>query len=150
MTDLNKLRSEFESNEYINSIVQNFEWSKEFNNYQIKDCVINGDVFDLILAKDNEQFLNGAWFGWQEKAKAQAVLEHIITLQRNVEVFKFDLLDLLRRSLKSSKVLKTRENWSHVSKMVGLGSTTSTLLCKEMNVDPYGTVFVASESGAEQ
>ncbi|SUU42166.1 Uncharacterised protein [Acinetobacter baumannii] len=73
MTDLNKLRSEFESNKYINSIVQNFEWSEEFNNYQIKDCVINGDVFDLILAKDNEQFLNGAWFGWQEKAKAQAV-----------------------------------------------------------------------------
>lgn len=84
-----------------------------------------------------------------EKAKAQEVPEHIITLQRNGEVFKFDLLDLLRRSLKSSKVLKTRENWSHVSKMVGLGSTTATLLCKEMNVDPDGTVFVASESGAE-
>ncbi|MDV7638682.1 hypothetical protein R4611_02085 [Acinetobacter baumannii] len=79
----------------------------------------------------------------------QAVPEHIITLQRNGEVFKFDLLDLLRRSLKSSKVLKTRENWSHVSKMVGIGSTTATLLCKEMNVDPDGTVFVASESGAE-
>lgn len=78
----------------------------------------------------------------------QAVPEHIVTLQRNGEVFKFDLLDLLRRSLKSSKVLKTRENWSHVSKMVGLGSTTSTLLCKEMNVDPDGTVFVARESGA--
>ncbi|WP_162284433.1 hypothetical protein, partial [Acinetobacter baumannii] len=84
-----------------------------------------------------------------EKAKAQAVPDHTITLQRNGEVFKFDLLDLLRRSLESSKVLKTRENWSHVSKMVGLGSTTSTLLCKEMNVDPDGTVFVASESGAE-
>lgn len=65
-------------------------------------------------------------------------------------MFKFDLLDLLRRSLKSSKVLKTRENWSHVSKMVGIGSTTATLLCKEMNVDPDGTAFVASESGAEQ
>lgn len=80
MTDLNKLRSEFESNEYIKSIVQNFEWSEEFNNYQIKDCVINGDVFDLILAKDNEQFLNGAWFGWKEKAKAQAVPEKKIYL----------------------------------------------------------------------
>lgn len=87
---------------------------------------------------------------WMEKAKAQAVPEHIVTLQRNGEVFKFDLLDLLRRSLKSSKVLKTRENWSHVSKMVGIGSTTSTLLCKEMNVDPDGTVFEASESGAEE
>lgn len=75
MTDLNKLRSEFESNEYIKSIIQNFEWSEEFNNYQIKDCVINGDVFDLLEAKNDEQLLNGAWFGWQEKAKAQAVLE---------------------------------------------------------------------------
>lgn len=89
-------------------------------------------------------------FAELEKAKAQAVPEHIITLQRNGEVFKFDLLDLLRRSLKSSKVLKTRENWSHVSKMVGIGSTTATLLCKEMNVDPDGTLFVASESGAEK
>ena len=75
MTDLNKLRGEFESNEYIKSIIQNFEWSEEFNNYQIKESVINGDVFDLILAKDNEQFLNGAWFGWQawKAAKASAV-----------------------------------------------------------------------------
>ena len=40
MTDLNKLRSAFESNEYINSIVQNFEWSEKFNNYQIKQSVI--------------------------------------------------------------------------------------------------------------
>lgn len=90
-----------------------------------------------------------AFLAWLEKAKAQAVPEHIVTLHRNGEVFKFDLLDLLRRSLKSSKVLKTRENWSHVSKMVGIGSTTATLLCKEMNVDPGGTVFDASESGAE-
>ncbi|MDA3542791.1 hypothetical protein MKL51_07515 [Acinetobacter sp. AOR18_HL] len=94
-------------------------------------------------------FLNGAWYAWQEKAKAQAVPDYTITLQRNGEVFKFDLLDLLRRSLKSSKVLKTRENWSHVSKMVGIGSTTATLLCQKMNVDPDGTLFVASESGAE-
>ncbi|QYC51691.1 hypothetical protein [Acinetobacter phage Abp95] len=75
MTDLNKLRSEFESNEYIKSIIQNFEWSEEFNNYQIKDCVVNGNIFDLLEAKNDEQLLNGAWFGWQEKAKAQAVPE---------------------------------------------------------------------------
>ncbi len=70
MTDLNKLRSEFESNEYIKSIIQNFEWSEEFNNYQIKDCVINGNIFDLLEAKNDEQFLNGAWFGWQEKSQS--------------------------------------------------------------------------------
>ena len=77
MTDLNKLRSAFESNEYIKSIIQNFEWSEKFNNYQIKQSVINGDVFDLLEAKNDEQLLNGAWLGWQEKAKAQAVLRWI-------------------------------------------------------------------------
>lgn len=118
----------------------------------LADTYKNKDLFSYSIM-DGEVFFmreqaRQLWTFWN-KAKAQAVPEHIITLQRNGEVFKFDLLDLLRRSLKSSKVLKTRENWSHVSKMVGIGSTTSTLLCKAMKVDPDGTVFVESESGAE-
>ncbi|ADO14408.1 AB1gp37 [Acinetobacter phage AB1] len=84
MTDLNKLRSEFESNEYIKSIIQNFEWSEKFNNYQIKDCVVNGNIFDLLEAKNDEQLLNGAWFGWQEKAKAQAVPEGYVVVPKDV------------------------------------------------------------------
>ncbi len=143
MTDLNKEREAFEL----------FELNK-------RPCATPASLFERFDSNDlgeDEQHYVGRYVDsymqekrelWQ-KAKAQEVPEHIITLQRNGEVFKFDLLDLLRRSLKSSKVLKTRENWSHVSKMVGLGSTTATLLCKEMNVDPDGTVFVASESGAE-
>ncbi|MFV5459999.1 hypothetical protein VXP03_05325 [Acinetobacter baumannii] len=130
MTDLNKEREL----ELFNAFV-------EENLPELFEKHSNGNFF----AKVTYDSMFGAWLG----AKAQAVPEHIITLQRNGEVFKFDLLDLLRRSLKSSKVLKTRENWSHVSKMMGLGSTTSTLLCKAMKVDPDGTVFVASESGAE-
>ncbi|MDN8246564.1 hypothetical protein QZK48_08420 [Acinetobacter baumannii] len=130
MTDLNKEREAFEA------------WAKTASNGWASFTKYS----DGSYATDK---LNFAWAAWLEKAKAQAVPDHTITLQRNGEVFKFDLLDLLRRSLKSSKVLKTRENWSHVSKMVGIGSTTATLLCKEMNVDPDGTVFVASESGAE-
>ncbi|MGR2824195.1 hypothetical protein FY048_01430 [Acinetobacter sp. 1124_18A] len=137
MTDLNKLRSEFEAIPEIKDRITRYGMS-----------FVN-ESYDSPFSHMNE-WMNGAWFAWELKAKAQAVLEHIVTLQRNGEVFKFDLLDLLRRSLKSSKVLKTRENWSHVSKMVGIGSTTSTLLCKEMNVDPDGTVFEASESGAEK
>lgn len=94
MTDLNKLRSEFESNEYIKSIIQNFEWSEEFNNYQIKDCVVNGNIFDLLEAKNDEQLLNGAWFGWQEKAKAQAVPSEIINkIQSWVAVKSFAVED---------------------------------------------------------
>lgn len=86
MTDLNKLRSEFEKIEQIKSILHSFEWLEESNKYQIKESVINGDVFDLILAKDNEQFLNGAWFGWQEKAKAQAVPDNTIVVPKTKEV----------------------------------------------------------------
>ncbi|MEO9279295.1 hypothetical protein ABFY81_05190 [Acinetobacter sp. WA-87] len=127
-------------------------FNNETGNFDALDKDATGfDREDILEAYHS---VNTGWAMWlramsQEKAKAQAVPEHIITLQRNGEVFKFDLMDLLRRSLKSSKVLKTRENWSHVSKMVGIGSTTATLLCKEMNVDPDGTVFEASESGAE-
>ncbi|WP_262442302.1 hypothetical protein [Acinetobacter nosocomialis] len=154
MTDLNKEREAF-----LNT----------FQYYKGRRDIIFSHEHELFMTRSNNPSgiaqkeisnMNRRWDAWLrcakhrdaelEKAKAQAVPEHIVTLQRNDEVFKFDLLDLLRRSLKSSKVVKTRENWSHVSKMVGLGSTTATLLCKEMNVDPDGTVFVASESGAEQ
>ncbi|OFD23831.1 hypothetical protein A1D06_10670 [Acinetobacter baumannii] len=80
MTDLNKEREAFEASEYVKTIIHKFEWSEEFKNYQIKDCVINGNIFDLLEAKNDEQLLNGAWFGWQEKAKAQAVPEKKIYL----------------------------------------------------------------------
>ncbi|MFK7354238.1 hypothetical protein [Acinetobacter baumannii] len=148
MTDLNKLRSEFEIAMKSKHILDlDFVQFHELSNKYLIQNGLSGEDFRTAL--DASHVVNVAWLMFQEKAKAQAVPEHIITLQRNGEVFKFDLLDLLRRSLKSSKVLKTRENWSHVSKMVGIGSTTATLLCKEMNVDPDGIVFVANESGAE-
>ncbi|CAM0682189.1 DUF551 domain-containing protein [Acinetobacter baumannii] len=73
MLDLNKEREAFEASEYVKTIIHKFEWSEEFKNYQIKDCVINGNIFDLLEAKNDEQLLNGAWFGWQEKAKAQVL-----------------------------------------------------------------------------
>ncbi|XZT16663.1 hypothetical protein ACT4Z3_16300 [Acinetobacter baumannii] len=142
MTDLNKERKAFEAIKEIQDSIRREQliFNTKLGCYTKKSgkmCV-------------SANWTNGAWFVFERKAKAQAVPEHIVTLQRNGEVFKFDLLDLLRRSLKSSKVLKTRENWSHVSKMIGIGSTTSTLLCKAMKVDPDGTLFVASESGAEK
>ncbi|EMP2007276.1 hypothetical protein HBK86_06615 [Acinetobacter baumannii] len=86
MLDLNKEREAFEASEYVKTIIHKFEWSEEFNNYQIKDCVINGNIFDLLEAKNDEQLLNGAWFGWQEKAKAQAVSDTHIVVPRTREV----------------------------------------------------------------
>ncbi|MDV7446124.1 hypothetical protein R4514_05065 [Acinetobacter baumannii] len=83
MTDLNKEREAFEASEYVKTIIHKFEWSEEFNNYQIKDCVINGNVFDFIEAEKDQPLLNGAWFGWQEKAKAQAVPEGYVLVKRD-------------------------------------------------------------------
>lgn len=79
------------------------------------------------------------------------VPEHNIQLNHGEESFQFDLIDLLRRSLKSSKVLKTRENWSHVSKMLGVGSTVAMLICKEMQVEPNSTQMIveAARGGNE-
>ncbi|QOJ61250.1 hypothetical protein [Acinetobacter baumannii] len=86
MLDLNKEREAFEASEYVKTIIHKFEWSEEFKNYQIKDCVINGNIFDLLEAKNDEQLLNGAWFGWQEKAKAQTVPENHIVVPRTRKV----------------------------------------------------------------
>lgn len=70
--NIEKERKAFESSELVKTIIHKFEWSDGFNNYQIKDCVINGNVFDFIEAENDQPILNGAWFGWQA-AKAQAV-----------------------------------------------------------------------------
>ena len=64
-------RKLFESNEFVKTIIHRYEWSDEFNNYQIKDCVINGSVFDFIEAEKDQPLLNGAWFGWQASAQRQ-------------------------------------------------------------------------------
>ena len=69
--DIQEERKAFESSEFVKTIIHKFEWSDDFNNYQIKDCVINGNVFDHIEAENDQPILNGAWFGWQA-AKSQA------------------------------------------------------------------------------
>lgn len=64
-------REMFESSEFVRTIIHNYEWSDEFNNYQIKDCVINGNVFDFIEAEKDQPILNGAWFGWKASAQRE-------------------------------------------------------------------------------
>ncbi|MDC4529748.1 hypothetical protein ABTC66_05140 [Acinetobacter baumannii] len=143
MTDLNKLRSEFESNEYIKSIIQNFEWSEEFNNYQIKDCVINGNIFDLLEAKNDEQFLNGAWFGWQEKAKAQAVPE-------GFKIVPIELSEEIAERLALERVQKPRPENDPVWVEIAERAYKSNLLAKKWElVREYKILTEASESGAE-
>ncbi|MDV4277989.1 hypothetical protein MSG94_06440 [Acinetobacter baumannii] len=68
MTDLNKEREAFEKLSEIAEILN--EEKSHFN----------GDFYDLPFNSCAESFINGAWFGWQEKAKAQAVPEKKIYL----------------------------------------------------------------------
>ncbi|MBU3147850.1 hypothetical protein [Acinetobacter baumannii] len=63
MTDLNKLRSEFENLSEIAEILN--EEKSHFN----------GDFYNLPFNSCAESFINGAWYAWQVKAKAQAVPE---------------------------------------------------------------------------
>ncbi|SSU62110.1 Uncharacterised protein [Acinetobacter baumannii] len=66
MTDLNKEREAFEKLSEIAEILN--EEKSHFN----------GDFYDLPFNSCAESFINGAWYAWQEKAKAQAVPEQTI------------------------------------------------------------------------
>lgn len=57
----------------------------------------------------------------------------------------YELIDLLTRSLNSSKVLKTNTNWVHVVRMLNVGSTVAHRICEKLGVDPESTKFEAKE-----
>ncbi len=42
----------------------------------------NGDFYDLPFNSCAESFINGAWYAWQEKAKAQAVPEGYVLMPK--------------------------------------------------------------------
>lgn len=68
MKDLNKLRSEFENLSEIAEILN--EEKSHFN----------GDFYNLPFNSCAESFINGAWYAWQEKVKAQAVPEGYVLM----------------------------------------------------------------------
>ncbi|WP_110981851.1 hypothetical protein [Acinetobacter baumannii] len=70
MTDLNKEREAFEKLSEIAEILN--EEKSHFN----------GDFYDLPFNSCAESFINGAWYAWLEKAKAQAVPEGYVLLPR--------------------------------------------------------------------
>ncbi|EPF6068518.1 hypothetical protein NCY62_13960 [Acinetobacter pittii] len=82
MTDLNKEREAFEKLSEIAEILN--EEKSHFN----------GDFYDLPFNSCAESFINGAWYAWQEKAKAQAVPNEIINkIQSWVAVKSFAVED---------------------------------------------------------
>ena len=70
MTDLNKEREAFEKLSEIAEILN--EEKSHFN----------GDFYDLPFNSCAESFINGAWYAWQEKAKAQAVPEGYVLMPK--------------------------------------------------------------------
>ncbi|HFX6390640.1 TPA: hypothetical protein ACIFDU_002998 [Acinetobacter baumannii] len=72
MTDLNKEREAFEKLSEIAEILN--EEKSHFN----------GDFYDLPFNSCAESFINGAWYAWQEKAKAQAVPDTHVVVPKDV------------------------------------------------------------------
>lgn len=70
MTDLNKEREAFEKLSEIAEILN--EEKSHFN----------GDFYDLPFNSCAESFINGAWYAWLEKAKAQAVPEGYVLMPK--------------------------------------------------------------------
>ncbi len=73
---------------------------------------------------------------WQA-AKAQAVPEQDQKIWATCDL---TWRDVAFRAL-SCKVLKTTQNWVHVKNIVGVGSTTASLICTKLGVNPDGIKF---------
>ena len=78
---------------------------------------------------------------WQA-AKAQAVQEQD---QQVWATSNLTWKDIAFRAL-TCKVLKSTENWVHVKNIACVGSTTASLICKKLGVDPDGTKFELIEA----
>ena len=77
-----------------------------------------------------------------ESAKAQAVPEQD---QQVWATSNLTWKDIAFRAL-TCKVLKSTENWVHVKNIACVGSTTASLICKKLGVDPDGTKFELIEA----
>ena len=85
--------------------------------------------------------INSSWCTWQA-AKAQAVPEQD---QQVWATSNLTWKDIAFRAL-TCKVLKSTENWVHVKNIACVGSTTASLICKKLGVDPDGTKFELIEA----
>ena len=88
-----------------------------------------------LLASANQQLRDYA-------AKAQAAQEQD---QQVWVTSNLTWKDIAFRAL-SCKVLKSTENWVHVKNIACVGSTTASLICKKLGVDPDGTKFELIEA----
>ena len=74
---------------------------------------------------------------WQA-AKAQAVPEGFVLVEKKEFEQMQEFEDLYRRAIFNSKKSIHEVNWSHVSNL-GVGSTRAKAMCKRFNIDPEAT-----------
>ena len=77
------------------------------------------------------------WEAWQA-AKAQAVPEGFVLVEKKEFEQMQEFEDLYRRAIFNSKKSIHEVNWSHVSNL-GVGSTRAKAMCKRFNIDPEAT-----------
>lgn len=80
---------------------------------------------------------NSGWQMWQA-AKAQAVPEGFVLVEKKEFEQMQEFEDLYRRAIFNSKKSIHEVNWSHVSNL-GVGSTRAKAMCKRFNIDPEAT-----------
>ena len=78
------------------------------------------------------------WDCWIERAKAQAVPEGFVLVEKKEFEQMQEFEDLYRRAIFNSKKSIHEVNWSHVSNL-GVGSTRAKAMCKRFNIDPEAT-----------
>lgn len=72
------------------------------------------------------------------QAKAQAVPEGFVLIEKKEFEQMQEFEDLYRRAIFNSKKPIHEVNWSHVSNL-GIGSTRAKAMCKRFNIDPEAT-----------
>ena len=81
--------------------------------------------------------INISWEAWQA-AKAQAVPEGFVLVEKKEFEQMQEFEDLYRRAIFNSRKSIHEVNWSHVSNL-GVGSTRAKAMCKRFNIDPEAT-----------
>lgn len=74
----------------------------------------------------------------EQAAKAQAVPEGFVLVEKKEFEQMQEFEDLYRRAIFNSKKSIHEVNWSHVSNL-GVGSTRAKAMCKRFNIDPEAT-----------
>ena len=106
-----------------------WNWTKVENPRVVEDAEL-GDVYAI-------QTLDHMFMGFAA-AKAQAVPEGFVLVEKKEFEQMQEFEDLYRRAIFNSKKSIHEVNWSHVSNL-GVGSTRAKAMCKRFNIDPEAT-----------